>query len=76
MNPPQIPTITKALASAGSAKRPSPAVNVPKNPMTKEPTMLIRMVPQGKAGPVTRPTASASQARAMLPSAPPTATER
>ncbi len=40
-------------------------------PIRNEPVMLMRMVPHGNAGPVTRAMAIATQARAMLPNAPP-----
>ena len=66
-----MPTMTKARKSAGAAKRLSLVVSVPKKPMMKDPRILMRMVPQGNCAPAMRATASASQARAMLPSAPP-----
>ena len=74
MKPPHTPTITKARASNGRAKRPSVAVRVPKNPITNEPSTLMAMVPHGKAGPVSTARTVPSQARPTLPSAPPSAT--
>ena len=63
--------MTKARTSNGAAKRPSAAVSVPNKPITDEPRTLMTIVPHGKAGPVSATMTVASQARRMLPIAPP-----
>jgi len=73
--PPQIPTITKIRMSGGTLTGPLVPVRAPNKPMTKEPRTLMSKVPQGNCGPVRAPTAAASQNLAMLPSAPPSATQ-
>ena len=44
--------------------------------MTSEPMMLTRMVPQGNASPVSNATCTLNHNRAMLPIAPPRATQK
>jgi hypothetical protein len=48
VNPPQIPTITNIRMFSGTANLPPVTVSVPKKPITKDPSTLMRTVLAGK----------------------------
>src|SRR5204863_8032203 len=74
VNPPHSPTMTNARSSNETGHR--CAVTVPKNPMTSDPVILIRIVPHGNCGPSRIATNPVSQYRATPPSALPIATQK
>jgi hypothetical protein len=71
VNPTQMPVTTKARTSIGTAKRLPLVVRVPKKPGDKRTYDVGQDRPHGNCGPVVRGTVAASQARPMLPNAPP-----
>lgn len=77
MYPPHTPTMKNSnLSEGGKNQRPPGPVRVEKKPMTKQPLMLTRTVPQGKLSPHRYATSPENQKRATLPSAPPSAIQR
>src|SRR6185437_2460554 len=72
--PPQMPLIRKARMCGGAKSRPSVPVTLKKIPMSSDPVILTRRVPQGKVSPNQKLTSPPIQNRATLPNAPPTAT--